>query len=292
MKTLLLMTMAGAVVLAQTPTAAPVGGTVRVVGAGIGPGVGPGTGPGLAPTTVQFVAAANVGPVIAGAPYSAEAVNETIQILADGNRIVDKNTTKQYRDSQGRERRELGPMIVISDPVAKVRYNLHPQTKTAEKTTEGSGRTFFFGQAAGFQQTITLERRYEAGTRVAGTYGFPTAVTSSGLLLNGVRQVGEPVELLPAKNIEGVIANGTRIVRTIPAGEVGNERPIEVIDESWTSPELGVTVLTTHSDPRSGTTTYKLTNINRSEPPRSLFEVPADYTLVESPINVIRKREE
>jgi hypothetical protein len=87
----------------------------------------------------------------------------------------------------------------------------------------------------------------------------------------------EPVTTLSTKNIEGLQANGTKTVRTIPAGEVGNERPIEVVDETYTSPELGVTVLTTHSDPRSGVNTYKLTNIQRADPPRSLFEVPSDY---------------
>ncbi len=48
------------------------------------------------------------------------------------------------------------------------------------------------------------------------------------------------------------------------------------------SPDLGITVLSTHSDPRTGDTTYKQTNIQRSEPPRSLFEVPSDYRLIES----------
>ena len=32
-----------------------------------------------------------------------------------------------------------------------------------------------------------------------------------------------------------------------------------------------------------GETTYKLTNINRAEPAKSLFEVPSDYTIKEGP---------
>jgi hypothetical protein len=36
-------------------------------------------------------------------------------------------------------------------------------------------------------------------------------------------------------------------------------------------------IMSKHRDPRSGETIYRLTNINRSEPDRSLFEVPADY---------------
>src|SRR5229473_2517328 len=71
------------------------------------------------------------GTPVKGAPYSAQAVTETIQTLADGNRIVQKSTAMLYRDSLGRERREeslpaIGsftppsdaPQIVsISDPV-------------------------------------------------------------------------------------------------------------------------------------------------------------------------------
>jgi len=79
--------------------------------------------------------------------------------------------------------------------------------------------------------------------------------------------------------IEGVEAEGTRTTVTIPAGEIGNERPIEIVSERWYSPELQLVVMTRHSDPRFGETTYKLTNINRTEPAKTLFEVPADYTI-------------
>jgi hypothetical protein len=41
--------------------------------------------------------------------------------------------------------------------------------------------------------------------------------------------------------------------------------------------------MTRHSDPRLGETTYKLTNISRTEPDHSLFELPAGYTLKEEP---------
>ena len=79
--------------------------------------------------------------------------------------------------------------------------------------------------------------------------------------------------------IEGVEATGTRTTITIPVGEIGNERPIEIVSERWYSPELQLVVMTRHSDPRMGETTYKLTNINRAEPAKTLFEVPADYTI-------------
>ncbi len=86
-------------------------------------------------------------------------------------------------------------------------------------------------------------------------------------------------EDLGSKNVEGVIAQGTRVTETIPAGQIGNQLPIKVVDEVWHSAELQMDVMTTHSDPRTGEVVYKLTNINRANPPRALFEPPADYTI-------------
>ena len=98
----------------------------------------------------------------------------------------------------------------------------------------------------------------------------------------GAREDNARSESLGKQAIEGVDAEGTRKTIEIPAGEIGNERPIEIVFERWYSPELQVVVMTKHSDPRFGETTYRLTNINRSEPAGELFQVPADYT-VQSP---------
>ena len=81
-----------------------------------------------------------------GAPYSAEAVTETTQMLADGNRIHRKSTMQVWRDSEGRTRREhtMPPIpgvpamaerkiVMIADPVAGVHYELDPVAKTARK---------------------------------------------------------------------------------------------------------------------------------------------------------------
>ena len=86
---------------------------------------------------------------------------------------------------------------------------------------------------------------------------------------------------LGKQNIEGVECDGTRETMTIPAGEMGNELPINITTESWYSPELQVTVLRKFNDPRYGEDVYRLTNINRSEPSKDLFAVPSDYTVKE-----------
>lgn len=86
------------------------------------------------------------------------------------------------------------------------------------------------------------------------------------------------VSALPARDIEGVRANGERTTWTIEAGQVGNERPIQILRDVWTAPELMLTVLSRDFDPRQGEQIYRLVNLKRGEPDAALMRVPADYT--------------
>jgi hypothetical protein len=99
------------------------------------------------------------GRVVKGAPYSADAVTETVQVLGDGNRIVRHSASKIYRDGEGRERREqslnaVGPWVAtgdqpqtisINDPVGGVNYILDPNKQTARKLIMGSGSGGWWG---------------------------------------------------------------------------------------------------------------------------------------------------
>jgi hypothetical protein len=242
------------------------------------------------------------GKVVKGAPYSAQAVTESVQTLGDGNRIVHKSTAQVYRDSEGRTRRDqtiaaIGPYSVaadppqtyfINDPVAGVSYILDPRTKVARKMV-----TFELKSVPGDKdsaEVMTLPPAH--GTAKEGearSFVFQTATPpppgegASFEFLGGSSKVETKTEKLDARNIEGVQAQGTRATTTIPAGEVGNEQPIQIVNETWYSPELQCVVMTTHSDPRFGTTTYKLTNIQRAEPAAALFQVPGDYTVKDGP---------
>ena len=86
-----------------------------------------------------------------------------------------------------------------------------------------------------------------------------------------------PTVSLEHKTLEGIPVEGRKTTTTIPAGQVGNEQPLTIVSEQWRSPDLKVLVMTRHSDPRTGESTYRLTNIIRAEPDRSLFMVPPDY---------------
>jgi hypothetical protein len=242
------------------------------------------------------------GKPVKGQPYSAEAVTETTQTLADGNRIINRSSSTIYRDSEGRERREesigkLGgwsaqgepaKVVFISDPVAGFSYTLHAEDHTAEKMPAGFNAVAVPpGMAAttgtigpGGNVKIAL-RGAEAGAANAGSPGMPPPV---GFARRGIAESASSTktEDLGQQTIEGVIAQGTRTTAVIPAGQIGNERDVNIVSERWFSQELGVVVMSKQSDPRMGETVYKLTNVNRSEPQHSMFEVPADYTVNDS----------
>jgi hypothetical protein len=265
--------------------------------------------------------------IVKGAPYSGEAVTETLQVLADGNRIVRKSVTRVYRDSEGRTRREnVGAsgevtLINISDPVGESQYTLDSRTKTAHRNgvIMAGGRGGWatatvkpFGDGTVLATTtpdgnVRVEarsaeaaRKEEAEKAAAGTAGGGS-VAVGGRGAAGPTQGGSVVfprtavpgattaskEDLGQQVIEGVLATGSRSVTVIPAGAIGNEQAINILSEQWFSEELHVLVMTKHIDPRQGTTTYRLTNVVQAEPHRSLFEVPADYTLRDS---VIRRQ--
>jgi hypothetical protein len=209
-----------------------------------------------------------------------------VQTLSDGNRITNTSSSMLYRDSQGRERREESSggnvrSVFISDPTDGVSYTLEPNNNVALKharrsvgfsyTTGGSGE----GAGTGRGPTITTDTKtfvINSSGSGADTFFFSSHELNSSKDKPNVEHLG-------TQTMEGVSAEGTRTTVTIPAGQIGNDQPIIIVSERWYSPELQVTVMSKRSDPRTGTTTYKLTNINRAEPSPALFQVPADYSV-------------
>ena len=232
--------------------------------------------------------------LVKGAPYQAEAVHEFVQTLADGNRIVRRSTSTVARDGDGRTRREqglaaIGPVLAggpegrtvfINDPVAGVSWILESDQKVARKITR-SGGDVFFRKEPGERVVVTKKDGKTAvqSERIVIRHGGPGGPGGGQTF---TRALPKPEsESLGTRTVEGVEATGTRSTVTIPAGEMGNEKPIAIVTERWYSPELQTVVMTRHSDPRMGETTFRLTQLTRGEPDRSLFEVPADYTVKE-----------
>lgn len=224
---------------------------------------------------------------VKGLPYTAESVTEHTQVLADGNRITHSNKSIFARDSEGRTRREstiegLGPVgkteapvvsVHIEDPVAKVHYTLDSERKVAMKSKADTGLHFNIAAPASQAGNVVVERK------IITTQNRSTISTQVEVKARPEGALKK--EDLGTRNIEGVSAKGTKMVMTIPAGEVGNERPIEVVTETWYSDEIQAVVLTKHTDPRTGEMTNRLSNIRLGEPSKSLFEPPADYKVEE-----------
>ena len=84
-------------------------------------------------------------------------------------------------------------------------------------------------------------------------------------------------EALGKQIIEGIEAEGTRSIITIPIGQIGNDRALEIVSEQWYAPALQEIILSKHRDPRLGENIYRLTKINRGEPTPALFQPPADF---------------
>src|SRR5579862_3343351 len=80
------------------------------------------------------------------------------------------------------------------------------------------------------------------------------------------------------KLIRGLNATGTRTIRTIPSGVLGNEKPIISTMERWFSPDLGVPIQITQKSSIGGDLTLTLEQVIRAEPDPALFATPADYT--------------
>ena len=281
---------------------------------------------GHAPKVIAEIAASS-DRAVKGKPFSAEAVSESVQTLADGNRIVRNWTSKMYRNSEGRFRREgsgpggfgfgttfVGePAVTILDPAAGSRYILDPESRSARAVTvyapsgsvaitKGKDRIVTGEEAAKLKAEI--DAAHASGGGVAVIDGTEQAIraatvvkrlatieTYAGTGQGGVIALAPSAaskyetrtENLGVQNIEGVDAEGTRTITTIPADAIGNERPIEIVYERWYSKDLQILVMSKHSDPRFGEQTYRLTNINRSEPDPSLFEVPNGYTFQTEP---------
>ena len=250
-----------------------------------GPGQGRGRmgfgGPGEPGPRFVGAEAGMPGRVVKNAPYSAELVTESVQTLADGNHIRQTSSVKIYRDSEGRTRREqsvnlnglasnanMPQLVFINDPVAGMNYALNAKDRTANKSTWASGGRM-------------------------GKNGTPREPSGAGDPQRPRRGMAPEqnvkTELLGHQTMEGLPVEGRRVTMTIPAGQMGNDQPIQIVTETWFSPDLQTVVLSKRTDPRSGETVTRMVNVSRSEPSRMLFEVPADDKVGEAPARMRRQ---
>ncbi len=136
--------------------------------------------------------------------------------------------------------------------------------------------TMVNGQAVKVQGTLTFNFTLAGEENNSASNGEPAQ-----MMKMRAPAFNSNTESLGKQTMEGIEVEGKRTVTTIPVGAIGNERPIEIVSESWYSPELQTTIMSKRTDPTSGETLYRLTNIRRGDPDASLFQVPSDYTVKE-----------
>jgi len=201
-------------------------------------------------------------------PYTAIRKTTRVQKLADGATITHETTVKEARDSSGRtyrENRSAGApgaeeasqvvFVTVHDPVNRVNITWNSNSTEAILT--------HFAEPGDIR------------IRGAVSSNMPSAPTVRA-------EIARPeIEDLGIKTINGFEAKGTRTTRVIPAGRDGNDEPITVTQESWFSSALRMPVMTIGDDPRTGTSTMELTEIERAEPDPALFQIPEGYTVKE-----------
>lgn len=117
------------------------------------------------------------------------------------------------------------------------------------------------------------------GVDVADSSGVPSMRIDQPFLAapNPVR-----TENLGEQMILGFRAHGTRVITTLPAGQIGNDRPIDIVSEQWFSPDLEMVLRSLHRDPWAGEFTTTVTQVVRGDQPAALFEVPAPYKVIDA----------
>jgi hypothetical protein len=244
------------------------------------------------------------GVALKNVPYSAQGVTERTQVLGDGNQIVNRRMSMTYRDSAGRTRQEFRDAkgdvvtVTIKDPAAGTTVILDPRKRTAvrigaaaqaERMAREGGDNIIVKRVEGLDDAERQRIQQDVRIQVSN------ALTSSGSAVRDVQMQLAPLvngafadlkwssqavtKELGTRDFNGIKAEGKLRSYEIPAGAIGNRNAIVVTDETWTAPDLMVTVYTKHSDPRSGDVVFRLENLKREEPAAALFAVPADYTV-------------
>lgn len=262
--------------------------------------------------TARAIGGAPLAPVT-GAPYSATITTEMVQTLSDGTHITQTTTGTVARDSEGRTRQDAplpsignlsaanAPHLVfIQDPVAQMSYTLDLTHKTAQKMPAMPPPAA--ADASGASVAANGKYFIQMGTGQVPTgvpmlppvpLPPPPAAAGPGVVMFQKTIIGDDefanatTEELGSQTMQGITVTGTRTTRTIPKGQIGNDAPISIVTEVWTSPELKTVVYSKRTDPRMGEQTFQLTDISRSEPDPSLFTVPQGFTVTDGPQPIV-----
>lgn len=203
--------------------------------------------------------------------FSADEIDEHIRTLADGTRITEPGrVVHAFVDSHGRVRSEMPALrrgesravpslIEITDPIAGFRYFIVEGEKVVHR------------YALTLRPAVPDARRGEVAAP-------PQPRTSAHVDSRGTKTTSE---VLGRQMIDGIVADGARTTMIFPIDSQGNDRPLTVTRETWTSPELRTVVLSRSNDPRIGEIVFRMANVKMAEPDPALFQPPPDFTILD-----------
>jgi hypothetical protein len=211
-------------------------------------------------------------------PYTAEFKTTTVLTLANGTTVTRRSTQVEARDSGGRSMTS----VTQETPGLNGRQWTHGSANDPVASTNTTWESN--SKKATITRLPAKEEQKGCWANDAGTfrtsYGGESVAQSRSVHLAEARaQVPPATENLGTTTIQGVEATGRRVTTTIPTGQAGNDQPIVITHENWTSNGLGfvLALRTITDDPRSGVTTREVTNLTQGEPDAALFQPPDGY---------------
>jgi len=198
---------------------------------------------------------------IPGAPFVGEVSVQRTVIQPDGKSIVLYTRHLIARDADGRIRSDRTAFSTANLTAAPAVINVHlydPQNRFSTWLSP-IRKTFWI-----------VPLRHPPATDAPGGYASPAGNVQPPSQFANQQDLG-------TRTIAGEEVHGVRETQKIPAAESGTGRDIVVTDEYWYSYDLKMNLSVTHTDPRTGSVTMTVTQLNRTDPDPSLFAIPADY---------------
>lgn len=195
---------------------------------------------------------------IPNAPFTAKLEIVSHERLQDGSEHVVKTSNHIARGNSGRiynERRMLVPASYQAEPRLLSAHIYDPETRIS----------------------VFLDPM----TRLARQQVLPQPSNQSGKAHRVPTMPGMVETDLGSQVLDGVVLRGLRKSRTLPAEMSGTGKPLVIVDEYWYSTDLGIDMIIRHEDPRTGEQMVAVTEVKRGEPDASIFQVPANYKLVD-----------
>ncbi len=198
---------------------------------------------------------------IANAPFSG-VIDVQRSFVQPDSAVVNLKTIREIaRDSQGRIYNEVRALLPVSSSKTPKVRRIHlydPQTRISAMI-DPRHKSFW-----------TMIVNHPPSTLPPAMAASPT-----GDMLPANEFTKQ--EDLGMSEMGGVSVHGVRQTQTIPATSSGTGKDVVVTDEYWYSEELCINMQIKHSDPRMGAVTMTVTQVSRTEPDPSLFEIPEGY---------------